>query len=75
MNASMREFLIWVDRTPRTYADAMRAWQSSCPRFSIWEDALDAGLVHVRRTQVVLTEQGQAALGKVKPTRAELAAD
>jgi len=58
----MREFLIWVDRTPRTYADAMRAWQSSCPRFSIWEDALDAGLVRVSRAQVVLTAQGEAAL-------------
>ena len=69
MNASMREFLIWVDRTPRTYADAMCAWQSSCPRFSIWEDALDANLVRVERDRVVLTAQGEAALSEFVPSR------
>jgi hypothetical protein len=69
MNASLREFLVWVERTPRTYADAMRAWQSSCPRFSIWEDALDADLVRVERTQVVLTQRGEAALGDLAARR------
>jgi hypothetical protein len=69
MNASMREFLVWVDRTPRTYADAMRAGQSSCPRFSIWEDALEADLVRVRHTHVVLTARGEAALGELAARR------
>ena len=69
MNASMREFLIWVDRTPRTYADAMGAWQSSCPRFSIWEDALDADLVRVLQAHVVLTAKGEAALGEFAASR------
>jgi hypothetical protein len=43
----MREFLVWLARCPRTYADVMEAWVSHCPRFSVWEDALAAGLVLV----------------------------
>ena len=33
------QFLAWVADRPRTYAEAMEAWRSSCPRLSIWEDA------------------------------------
>ena len=45
--APMREFLVWMARSPRTYADAMAAWASHCPRFTVWEDALAAGLVQI----------------------------
>ncbi len=69
VSAPMREFLTWVDHEPRTYAHAMTAWRSSCPRFTVWEDALDAGLVQVERgngglaeARVVLTPLGRAAL-------------
>jgi len=66
----MREFLSWVARQPRTYAEAMDAWASHCPRFMLWEDALAAGLIDVdgRRggpidqAGVTLTSRGQAAL-------------
>lgn len=43
----MLEFLVWLARGPRTYADAMEAWGSHCPRFTVWEDAIAAGLVEV----------------------------
>ena len=43
--SSMVEFLLWLDERPRTYADAMEAWRSSCPRLTIWEDALADGLI------------------------------
>jgi hypothetical protein len=26
-----RDFLAWVAREPRSYAEAMEAWRSSCP--------------------------------------------
>ena len=39
------QFLAWVAESPRTYADAMEAWRSTCPRLSIWEDAILDGLV------------------------------
>jgi hypothetical protein len=69
VSAPMREFLAWVDFRPRTQADVMDAWQSHCPRFTVWEDALDAGLVElvaqpgpVAGTRVRLTDAGCAAL-------------
>jgi hypothetical protein len=67
-SAPMREFLVWVDRAPRTYGEAMDAWGSHCPRFTVWEDALGAGLVHIENgvsmdaACVKLTTCGQAAL-------------
>lgn len=41
------QFLAWVAARPRTYAEAMDAWRTSCPRLSVWEDALLDGLVTV----------------------------
>lgn len=35
----------WVAARPRAYAEVMEAWRTSCPRFPIWEDAVDQGLV------------------------------
>ena len=63
-----REFLLWVANRPRTYADAMEAWRSNCPRQSVWEDALLAGLIQVENgasmleCKVTLTPNGEAAL-------------
>lgn len=48
VNAPMREFLDWVGRRPRTYSETMDAWASHCPRYTLWEDALAAGLVELR---------------------------
>jgi hypothetical protein len=35
----------WIARQSRSYAEVMDAWRTSCPRFPIWEDAVDLGLV------------------------------
>jgi hypothetical protein len=63
----MVEFLSWVADRPRTYDEAMAAWQSQCPRQTIWEDAMIDGLIEVEQQafqhRVVLTERGQALLG------------
>jgi hypothetical protein len=64
------QFLAWVADRPRTYAEAMDARRTSCPRLSVWEDALGDGLVRVEArnaaTQgecaVSLTARGRAAL-------------
>lgn len=66
--ALMQQFLIWVAAAPRTYGEAMEAWRTSCPRMTVWEDAVGDGLVRVERggsmkeARVVLTAPGQAAL-------------
>jgi hypothetical protein len=63
------QFLDWVSSRPRTYAETMDAWRSSCPRFTVWEDALLDGLVQVetgerwQEAQVTLTPRGRAVLG------------
>ena len=65
VSAPMREFLIWVAFRPRTHTEAMEAWSSHCPRFTQWEDALDAGFVVLHGTEVCLTPRGRAALFSV----------
>jgi hypothetical protein len=30
---------------PRSYADVLDAWRTSCPRLSVWEDACADGLL------------------------------
>lgn len=54
----------WVAKEPRTYAQTMEAWRTSCPRLTVWEEAVDRGLL-VRATDA----QGRAG---VKPTAAGL---
>jgi hypothetical protein len=54
----MIQFLDWVSIRRRTYADAMDAWRTSCPRSSIWEDALIDGLIDVTEFEVTLTARG-----------------
>jgi hypothetical protein len=56
------ELLRWVESGPRSYAETIEAWSSWCPRHSVWEDAVLAGLVRVVRRDVVLTPLGRAAL-------------
>lgn len=62
----MLQFLDWVASRPRTYAEAMDAWRTSCPRLTVWEDALAAGLIEVSRggptqqAKVTLTARGRA---------------
>ena len=41
------QFLAWLAARPRTYGETMDAWRTSCPRISVWEDALEEGLVQV----------------------------
>jgi hypothetical protein len=61
------QFLSWLGERPRTYGEVMESWRSSCPRLSVWEDALAAGLVAIgtggfRDGPVVVTERGRALL-------------
>jgi hypothetical protein len=66
------DFLTWVSSRPRTYDETMAAWRTSCPRLSIWEDALADGLVRVVRGSngvppaVALTPHGRDALTPIR---------
>src|SRR6188472_2540614 len=39
------DFLEWLAPGPRPYAEVMEAWRTSCPRLTVWEDAIDRGFV------------------------------
>lgn len=58
------QFLAWVAAAPRTHADVMDAWRSTCPRQSVWEDTLIDGLVafETDTRRIVLTALGRAVL-------------
>ena len=62
------EFLTWIASRQRTYAEAMEAWASTCPRNSVWDDALIDGLIQVEsagtmnQSKVILTPLGKAVL-------------
>jgi hypothetical protein len=61
----MIQFLAWVADRPRSYAETMEAWRTSCPRLSVWEDAVIANLVRLEGEggrAVRLTERGGALL-------------
>lgn len=64
--ALILDFVEWVAAAPRPYAEVMEAWRTSCPRLTIWEDAVDRGLVATESddggTVVRATERGRALL-------------
>jgi hypothetical protein len=67
---NLLQFLAWVVDRPRTYAETMEAWRTSCPRLSAWEDATTDGLVDIGcqndaahgEVAVLLTEKGAMLL-------------
>jgi hypothetical protein len=76
------QFLAWVAERPRSYADAMEAWRSTCPRLSIWEDAILDGLVEFsaggasrNQSRVGLTARGRARLAASRDARSGGRAD
>ena len=36
IDALILQFLAWVDSETPTYAQVLDAWQSACPRLSVW---------------------------------------
>jgi hypothetical protein len=43
----VRDLVGWLCERPRSYEEVMEAWRTSCPRLTVWEDAVDAGFVSV----------------------------
>ena len=68
MSAPTIELLRWIDARERTYDETIEAWKSSCPRLSVWDDAVIGGLVRVRSQSagngriVTVTALGRALL-------------
>ncbi|HEY5072387.1 MAG TPA: hypothetical protein VII63_10185 [Caulobacteraceae bacterium] len=57
------DFVEWIAAGPQPYAEVMEAWRTSCPRLTVWEDALDRGLVARAGARVEITPAGRALIG------------
>ena len=44
-NSLVLDLVEWIAREPRAYSEVIAAWRTSCPRLTIWEDAVDSGYV------------------------------
>ena len=67
VDALILDLLEWLDREPRTQAEVLDAWKTSCPGLPVWEEAIDRGLVerqhqHGRGPVITLTIDGRALL-------------
>lgn len=56
------DLVAFVAERPRPYAEVLDAWRTSCPRLTVWEDAVDAGLVRLQDGIVEATVKGRSAL-------------
>ena len=67
--ALILDLVEWVAARPRPYGEVMDAWRTSCPRLTIWEDAVDQGFLVREHTEdtgamVKVTPQGLAFLSQ-----------
>jgi hypothetical protein len=68
----VRDLVAWVSTEPRPYADVLDAWRTSCPRLTVWEDAVERGYVVCesipdRGLCVIATEAGRIFLDAEVP--------
>jgi hypothetical protein len=72
------DFLAWLAAAPRAYAEVMEVWRTSCPRLTIWEDAVDSGLVAHRHAAgqpsiIEVTAKGEKMLAAHRTTSVPVA--
>lgn len=62
------DLVAWLAPAPRPYAEVIVAWRTSCPRLTVWEDAVDAGLVACEAREgellVIATPRGRQKLAE-----------
>ena len=58
-DALVLDLVEWIGREPRLYSEVIETWRTSCPRLTIWEDAVDRGYVTRQPgAKVGITESG-----------------
>lgn len=67
INALVLDLVEWIARAPRPYSEVIEIWRTSCPRLTIWEDAVEAGYVARQNRAgagplVTVTEDGERLL-------------
>lgn len=69
LDSLVLDLLEWIAKEPRSYAQTMDVWRTSCPRLAVWEEAVDRDLVervprHEGGVCIVLTAAGQKFLAR-----------
>ena len=69
LDALITDLVAWVAAEPRPYPEVMEAWRTSCPRLTVWEDAVDRGFVVTERRgasapMVHVTDRGRDWLAR-----------
>jgi hypothetical protein len=67
MDPLVLDLVEWIAREPRLYSEVIETWRTSCPRLTIWEDAVDRGYVARESVagvgvRVAITEGGEKLL-------------
>lgn len=67
LDSLVLDMLEWLVKEPRTYVQTMDAWRTSCPRLTVWEEAVDRGLVERKPApndgaRIAVTPQGRSFL-------------
>jgi hypothetical protein len=62
-DALVLDLVEWIGREPRLYSEVIETWRTSCPRLTVWEDAVDRGYVARQPVagqgvRVAITENG-----------------
>jgi hypothetical protein len=58
------DLLEWLERSPRSHAEVIDGWRTSCPRLPVWEEATDRGYVVRRGRFVEVTAEGRTLLAR-----------
>jgi hypothetical protein len=45
IDSLIRDMLAWIGDDGRPYGEVLDAWRTSCPRLTVWEDAVERELV------------------------------
>lgn len=60
------DLLNWLEPKPKSYAEVMDGWRTSCPRLPVWETAVERDLVARERiagkSVITLTDRGRSLL-------------
>lgn len=70
-DALICDLVEWLDQAPRTRAEVVDAWRTSCPRLTVIEDAEDGGwITRAAGATFVPTHEGQALARRLRAARA-----
>ena len=63
-DALVLDLVEWIGREPRPYSEVIETWRTSCPRLTVWEDAIDRGFAargraHDGQAMIGLTDAGR----------------